>query len=402
MTATRLPRILVDVTQYSHWPATSGVQRVLLRLARDWSGEAIEARFGFIDDQRYLTGPLSELGSLMDQVFAAADSGATLAESVRDDLHACATQTVAVSDVEPTFDGYLLPEPTLRIDNLTVARRLRQSRRAPAFFVYYDALPLTHPELYPRGTDAGGEVSRYHRCVVASDNVAFISQKTRETFESRIARRKSANSIVARPGADSFPRALEVTPEIPTFAVLGTVEPRKRHRLIVEAFERLWAAGRDYRLVVIGAPGWEEPAFLGRLRSLSRTSRIEWIEEAGDRIVAEVLARSTGVVFTPFAEGYGLPAMEALANGCPVIVNGDLPALDGLPADGQIRLETVTPEDVASAIETLADPSSGESYRRAAKEIRLPTWREFASDVEQWIASTLGGGRNGGPNRLTR
>ena len=176
-----------------------------------------------------------------------------------------------------------------------------------------------------------------------------------------------------------------------TFSILGTIEPRKRHRVVIEAFEHLWSAGHDFRLVILGAEGWEQPELIERIRKLALTTRVEWIERPSDNDVAATLARSWAVIFTPYAEGYGLPPLEALAAGCPVIVASDLPALEEIPQAGQIRLDQVNPDTVAGAVETLAQIDRNDSLRSAIGGLALPTWREFASDVEEWIASVLDG-----------
>jgi glycosyltransferase involved in cell wall biosynthesis len=395
------PRLLVDVTQYGTWPATTGVQRVLLHLARDWSDSRIEGRFGFLDGSAYVAGALGKLGSLVAEAFAA---GEATAEDVRTRLREAADQEVAVGDVEDVFDGYFLPEPSLRPDSLAVAARMLATRPGATFFGHFDALPLTHPELYPHGADRDGVVTKYHQIVSRAHNVFFISRASRETFEHRFARRSLRNAIVAPPGADSLAQRTALLSRTPTFAVLGTVEPRKRHRVVLDAFEQLWAAGREYHLVVLGGQGWEKPDVIERLRMLSRTGRLEWLDRVGDDGVSAVLARAWAAIFTPYSEGYGLPPLEALAAGCPVIVSANLPAFAELDAHGQIRLQETDADGVASAVERLANPHVNEEFRRALGQLRLPTWRGFVDEIEQWIARTLGALRKpvgGGVARAT-
>lgn len=391
------PRVLVDVTQFANWPATSGIQRVIMHLARDWSGTWIDARFGFLARGRYATGPISALGEIIAGVFRAEDAGeAQTPAAVQSALYAVSDFTVSAAAVEDSFAAYLLPEPTLRGESLAVARRVVAKQRSTTFFVYFDALPLTHPQFYPGGADRDGIVTRYHGVVAQSDNVAFISQYTRSVFEQRIARRKLVHAVVTRPGADGLPRIDPVPPKTPTFVVLGTIEPRKRHRLVLEAFECLWDAGCEYRLIVLGAWGWEQPDLQDRLRHHAAAEQLQWIARAGDSDVANALASSTAVIFIPYAEGYGLPPVEALAAGIPVITVADLPSLDGLPADGQIRLRIVDADALGAAVESLADPSTNAQYRASAKKLDLPTWAQFAREIETWIASALLDGHGAG------
>jgi glycosyltransferase involved in cell wall biosynthesis len=364
---------------------------VLHHLACAWPEGVIDARFGFISGGRYVTGPVDALGVAIGATFQAGSSSSTTSEAMQGILRSECDQIVAISDIDKSFRAYLLPEPSFRRDNLAVAEGLQNAPRTTSFFIYYDALPLTDPQFFPRGADKIGALPRYHQAVAASENVAFISERTREVFESRVARRVPTNAIVSRPGANGLVPVTGVGAhtERPTFTVLATIEPRKGQRVVLEAFERLWAAGRDYRLVFIGAPGPEQPEFLARIRKQTSTTRLEWIEEAGDDAVASALARSSAMVFLPLAEGYGLPPLEALASGCPVIVPADLPALEGLSDAGQVRLSAVTAESVVSAVETLAGAEANAAYRRAISNLKLPTWKQFADEVESWIEAGL-------------
>jgi glycosyltransferase involved in cell wall biosynthesis len=315
---------------------------------------------------------------------------------VRRALRETVSAAISIREIETSFDAYLLPEPSLRQDNIAIAARLLESRRTTAFFVYYDALPLTHPQFFPPAIEREAPLIRYNRTVSRSDNVAFISSATRRVFEARIARRSPQHAIVARLGADGLKPMQSRQPDMPTFTIVGTIERRKRHLVVLNAFEQLWAAGHDYRLVVIGPPG-SDTGLIERLRKHSRTTRVTWIEMADDDEIAIALSRSSAMVFISEAEGYGLPPLEALALGCPVIVAEGLPALEGLSSAGQLRLGTVTEERIGSAVRTLADPASNAAYRRAIEDLRLPTWERFAARVEQWVASVLS--NEGGGNR---
>jgi glycosyltransferase involved in cell wall biosynthesis len=312
----------------------------------------------------------------------------TRSEFVKKALRATAHATIPARDVETSFDAYLLPEPSLRHDNLSIATRLLDSRRTTPFFIYYDALPLTHPQFFPPDVEREAPLIRYNRAVSRSENVAFISGSIRRLFETRIARRRLKHAVVASLGADGLKHVDSRGPDRPTFTIVGTVEPRKRHLAVLEAFEQLWATGREYRLVVIG-PAGSDDVLVERLRTHSQTTRVTWTELADDDAIAIALSQSSAMLFTSEAEGYGLPPLEALALGCPVIVSAELPALENLSDLGQIRLGTVTAESIASAVRTLADPASNAAYRRALEALPLPRWGPFAAKIEAWIGSVL-------------
>jgi glycosyltransferase involved in cell wall biosynthesis len=391
-----MPRVLVDVSQWAYWPAATGVQRVLDHLAAEWQGDEVEAAFGFLEGDSFAVGPIAGFASVMRSRFEQREQAEDVSElrvSVLERLRSACDGLIPVDRLARSFLGYLLPEPTFRDDSLSVFASLSKRSSLVTFALYYDALPLTHPEFFRPGSDRGGRVTRYHHAVSRIENVAFISAGTRRVFETRIARRPLPKALVALPGADGLSAPRHVRPATPRFCMVGTIEPRKRYTLVLDVFERLWAAGRPYELVIVGRAGGEERHVFERLERLSRFQPLRWIDDANDADVLDTLSHSTALVFLSEAEGYGLPPIEALSVGCPVIVHQSLPALEGLAPNGQVRLRRVTPKLVHAAIERLADPVLNTQYRAAIEALELPTWERFARDIEQWIARRL---REGG------
>jgi glycosyltransferase involved in cell wall biosynthesis len=100
---------------------------------------------------------------------------------------------------------------------------------------------------------------------------------------------------------------------------LGTIEPRKDHALLVRAFDV--AAGDDpaLRLVVAGPDGWgveRYSAAVAAARHRDRVVRLGWVD---DRTRADLLAGAAAFAYPSIYEGFGLPALEALAAGVPVV-----------------------------------------------------------------------------------
>ena len=120
----------------------------------------------------------------------------------------------------------------------------------------------------------------------------------------------------------------------PTFAMVGTIEPRKGHAQALDAFERLWAQGLDVRLAIVGAEGWKGlpdsrrrtiPALMARLRSHPELGRRLFVlHGASDAYLDRIYAASVCLLAASEGEGFGLPLIEAARHGIPLLAR-DLP-----------------------------------------------------------------------------
>lgn len=107
--------------------------------------------------------------------------------------------------------------------------------------------------------------------------------------------------------------------------MVGTVEPRKGHRVALDAMEILWKEGLDVHLNIIGKAGWETESFMNRLRSHpTAAGKLSWRSNVDDKELSQAYADCDALVAASFGEGFGLPLVEALRNARPVIAS-DIP-----------------------------------------------------------------------------
>ncbi|PZS22042.1 MAG: glycosyl transferase family 1 [Acidimicrobiales bacterium] len=120
------------------------------------------------------------------------------------------------------------------------------------------------------------------------------------------------------PGADAHILAhLGITG--PYVAFIGTFEPRKDVPTLIRAFDRMSSAHPGLKLVLAGQPGWgkaEVETALGQARQSDRVIRTGYIPDAA---VPALLRQATAVAYPSLVEGFGLPALEALACGTPLV-----------------------------------------------------------------------------------
>ena len=178
----------------------------------------------------------------------------------------------------------------------------------------------------------------------------------------------------------------EFDPARRSFVALGTIEPRRNLGTILEAFRTLWAEGIEARLVVIGkliGTGGRERALLDSLAG--HAPQLSFIEEADEETVREALSRARALVSASLAEGFGLPPLEALAAGIPVIVPEDMPSVRLLVPLGQIRLGRVDAGTIAEAVRAMLDDEVAARLWAEAAGLAVPGWEDFARALAAWV-----------------
>jgi glycosyltransferase involved in cell wall biosynthesis len=132
---------------------------------------------------------------------------------------------------------------------------------------------------------------------------------------------------------------------------LGTIEPRKNLTALLEAYHHLRNDGSSLGLVIVGKKGWLYSGFFNRMRELGLENNIVFPGFVPDEDLPALYSAAALFVFPSLYEGFGLPVLEALACGAPVIASN----ASSLP-------------EVAGEAALLVDPSSVEALVRAARE----------------------------------
>jgi glycosyltransferase involved in cell wall biosynthesis len=176
--------------------------------------------------------------------------------------------------------------------------------------------------------------------------------------------------------------SLGVPTDRPLVAFVGTLEPRKGVVPLVAAFDRLADAHPDLVLVLGGQPGW---GMAETERALATARHAEQIVRTGylpDRAVPALLRQASAVAYPAFEEGFGLPALEALACGAPLVTTEGT-AMAEL-AGGAALL--VPPGDVTALTEAIGTAlEQGRDTQRRAMGIRVAGERTWEASVAQHI-----------------
>ncbi len=363
----------LDISQLVLDPRRSGIQRAERELIRHWPGPAplVPCRFDAASGEMVAL-PAEVLAILC----ADAPPGGTPAELARlQPLLGSAT----VVRPRRLLNAELFSDPA----RAAFYRAGRPSCRP--FWLVYDFLPWLHPEWFSIGSAA--RLMPYLHAMRQVANLAFISERTRSDFLLRVGRCATDGPVIPM-GADGLGLERQrFDPARRNFVMLGTIEPRKNAAPAMQAFRTLWREGVDATLTTIGTASPDATVELELLRSLAGEKRFRHLGQVPDETVRQALRGARAMLFPSEGEGFGIPPMEALHAGIPVIVSAGLPALAGQPGLGQIRLEPVTSDTIAGAMRVLLDDDRCRRLWDEAEGMTTPGWADFASGVARWVQS---------------
>lgn len=273
------------------------------------------------------------------------------------------------------------------LDRADYPGTLKRMQVNPIFMVH-DLIPITHPE-YCRAGERERHIARMKNVLGLASAVITNSQSTmNELAEFAAAEGQVMPPCVAAllaPGMTKVPPGARPLPA-PYFVILSTIEPRKNHCFLLQLWrslvERLGESAP--RLMVIGQRGWECENVVDMLERCEQLKGFVFeLPNCSDAELVTYLHHAQALLFPSFAEGYGMPLVEALALGVPVIasdlsvfkeVAGDIPEYAD-PLDGQRWSEL---------IEEYARPGGQLRLAQVARmgSFRGPAWSDHFARVD--------------------
>ncbi len=310
-----------------------------------------------------------------------------------------AEQAVTGSIVDPfrrvPADAIYIATAQYGMEHPYFYRWLAKRRDVRAVFVAHDLIPVDYPEFFKAGKlDRFAHVPRTMARFGAG--VIVSSQAVKERLGAHFAglgRRDLPIHVEPFPPPVAFGAPVEPDADLaglPYFVVCGTIEPRKNHLLLLHAWASALERGAAMpRLLVVGRRGWENEQVVDMLeRSRRLGGHVLEVGGMSTPGLRHLLAHSSGLLMPSYAEGYGLPVVEALALKVPVIAS-DIPVFAEVsqgcatlihPTDGRGWLE---------AILALADHASpaAQAARAAAARYRAPGWAAYFASVDGFLKS---------------
>jgi glycosyltransferase involved in cell wall biosynthesis len=263
----------------------------------------------------------------------------------------------------------------------------------------HDLAFLTNPELVTQ--DSFRYYSQILGRITDADRVIAVSDWTGQQLLSRTEVDPRKVHVIAngydfyifRPDGDrDHVRLSRIHPEFsqllqserPIVLMVGTIEPRKRHSVILDAFSTHYnsicsLAGVEPVLIVSGQPGWLADETVRKLRELQRQGNTIWLRDVSDRELASLYRASTLLVMPSEDEGFGLPVLEAMASGTTCLV-ANVGALPELLGETGFFEDTAVPERWAEKIGRILSDYEIRNWRvrRAIERAAGFTWDECA------------------------
>jgi glycosyltransferase involved in cell wall biosynthesis len=271
----------------------------------------------------------------------------------------------------------------------------------PVVTTIHDLSWLRYPETHPvdrvRWLERAMPRALANTAAVLVDS-EFVRQEVLATFGIDPARVHTAHlgvSPVFRPRGTAETRAtLNALGLVHGEYVLavGTIEPRKNVRHVLEAYARLPDATRErYVLVIAGAKGWRAATLEAALRTLVERGDIRFLGHVSDEGLPMLYAGAAAFVFASVYEGFGLPPLEAMASGVPVLVaeRASLPEVTG---DAALKLDPARPDETARTLASMLDDRAlrDDFARRGIERAAGFTWEACADATLRVYREVIG------------
>lgn len=261
-------------------------------------------------------------------------------------------------------------------------------------FLVHDLLPLDYPEYFRPGykrlfTRRVDTIVRHARAIVTTSRA--VGERIGEEY--RLRGRPMVPLHVEPLPSPLAAQSITATadPELrrtPYFVVLGTIEPRKNHLLLLNVWRRMAEEmAQPPKLVIAGTRGWENEQVWDVLdRSTIVRPHLQECSGLADPALVRILANARALLMPSFAEGYGLPVVEALSLAAPVIAS-DIPVFREIAHGRAVYRHPLDGPGWRQAIEAFAADSHplATEARTAAAAFAPPNWPGYFAGIDAFL-----------------
>ncbi len=219
----------------------------------------------------------------------------------------------------------------------------------------------------------------------SADIVVTASEATKRDLENHFARAKSTVSVVT-PGVTKLPNISSIENfkkhnfQQPFFLSVGTVEPRKNHARLLQAYSKLSEELREKaHLVIVGGKGWGDINLSAEIQKLGLKNYVHYLEYVDDKTLASLYQKCMFLAMPSLYEGFGMPLAEAMSYGKPVLTSN----ISSMPEVSQKAGVLVSPDDINEIKQALESLISSEKIRDRLSVHAIENANKFC-----WIKSS--------------
>lgn len=262
--------------------------------------------------------------------------------------------------------------------------------------VFYDTIPYKLKEMYP--PEATSAHKEYMEAIADADHVFCISEASKgdlldycyrlgthfNCLPDRIHACPLATEFLERPRILSNGKKHSDTIKILS---VGTLEPRKNHKTLIEAFNKLCGEHEKKHFELIVAGGCPFPDLVKMMEeALRRNKSIKWVREADDVMLSKLYEECDFTVYPSIEEGFGLPIVESIWHAKPCISHKEGALGEAACGGGCVTIDMHNVEELKSAMEKLAlHEKQRLSLTEKAMKRPMKTWEEYGREIMQYI-----------------
>lgn len=292
-------------------------------------------------------------------------------------------------------DVLVLLDSSWHADFFPLAERLK-SQGVRIVSVIYDLIPLTHPQFCDEAL-VRVFANWFNWVTHTADGFVAISQtiieQVRQEVQQRIGKEAAAERWYdyfhlgsdldqANPRSAVRQELKQMFQKRSIYLMVSTIEPRKNHSFLLDAFEQLWAEGQDAGLCFVGKIGWKTEQLIERIRQHPQLGKqlFMW-NDLSDRELEYCYMNARSLVFPSYVEGFGLPLVEAMQRGLPAMAS-DIPVFREIGGDAMAYFGLSDPSTLANLVKQFESTGSFPAKGDLAKW----KWLSWKDSADQFIS----------------
>lgn len=256
----------------------------------------------------------------------------------------------------------------------------------------HDIIPITHPQFFP--IDIQNEFPQYIDAELAYADLIFtttefvrgeiqnlIMQMGHKMPQFKLAPLGSDFINCARSDPEIDTGVKRIAKEAPYLLTVATIEARKNHKVILDAYDHC-LKNTNINIIFAGRVGWGSEELMKRILTHPKFGkRIFLFNDKNNKTISYLYQKALYTVFPTYVEGFGLPAVESLIAGTPVLLS-DIPVLHEIAGDYAEYFDPNLPEALSNlVIKGLSDLEDYAERKRHVASYRPTTWDKFGNSL---------------------